>query len=234
MILGYLLLVVMPILVVGYIVWDHKRKMAERKAASAGRLHELLGAAAPYVTGTQAARTPVTPAAASFPVPDTAAPAPLTAAPEAVPAAALYAVRERVLSPPQTLLYYLLRTGMPDHVVLARVTLASLLDPGPALAGFARDEQVRRLSALTVDFVVADKSMRPVAVIELATRDSGTAAQTDRAAARTRLAAAGVRYLELEPTGLPRKDAIRALVLGEPNDAHPSRAATASSPVEPL
>lgn len=233
MVLGYILLIVMPIVVVAYIVWDHRRKMAEREAASAGRLQELLGVAAlPQLAEREGLRAPVSAASAA---PATAVPS-AASLPQsaAVPAAPLYAARERVLSSPQTLLYYLLRTGLPDHVILARVTLASLLEAGPGLEGVAREEQTRRLSALTVDFVVADKGMRPVTVIDLAAHGIGGAAQADRAATRTRLAAAGVRYLELEPTALPRKDAIRAVVLDETDSTNAPRAATAASPVEPV
>jgi len=129
-------------------------------------------------------------------------------------AAPLYAVRERVLSVPQTLLYYLLKTGLPDYVILARVSLAAVLEAGPGLTGFAREEQIRRLSAITVDFVVSDNRMQPIAVIELEMADEGSAARADRESARLRLAAAGVRYLEVNPRAMPRKDAIRALVLG--------------------
>jgi hypothetical protein len=140
----------------------------------------------------------------------------LTPRTETVPdAASLYARRERVLNPAQTLVYLLLRTGLPDHVVFARVALASILEAGPGLSGFARDEQARRLAALTVDFVVADRNMRPLAVVELAADDQGSVAQTDRASARTRLAAAGVRYVELDTRALPRKDGIRVAVLGD-------------------
>jgi hypothetical protein len=76
--------------------------------------------------------------------------------------------------------------------------------------------------------------MRPVTVIDLAAHGIGGAAQADRAATRTRLAAAGVRYLELEPTALPRKDAIRAVVLDETDGANAPHAASAASPVEPV
>ena len=57
--------------------------------------------------------------------------------------------------------------------------------------------------------------MRPLAVVELAAPDQGSVAQTDRASARTRLTAAGVRYVELDARALPRKDGIRAAVLGD-------------------
>lgn len=215
---GYLLLVLIPIAAIAYVVWDYKRKIAARAAASSGRLNELLGTAAHVQVPTPA------PARASTPVDASVTLSPRAIPSDASPPAPLYASRERVLDPPQTLVYYLLKTGMPDHVVLARVSLASILQAGPGLSGVPREEQTRRLAALTVDFVVADKSMRPVAVIELAASDQGSsAAQADRDSARTRLAAAGVRYLELDARALPRKDTMRSLVL-DGDTAHESAA----------
>lgn len=227
-IFGYLLLVLIPVGAILYLIWNHKRRMAERNVAAAGRLHELLGTVA-QTEKPRAADTPVaqfTPVAAP---PAAIAPDSSATQPAAASAPALYAVRKRVLSPPQTLLYYLLRTGLPDHLILPRVTLAALLDTGPALVGFARDEQLRRLATLTVDFAVVDKNMQPVVVIELAAPDSGGAAQADRDAARTRLDAAGVKYIELDPAALPRKDALRALVLDTPAAAKTPGAAPAES-----
>ena len=203
MIFGYLLLALVPVAAIAYIIWDHRRKVAARNAESAGRLHELLSVTA----------QPQHDHGAASSAEATAPPAALRAEPP--PSAPLYATRDRLLTPPQTLLYYLLRTGLPDHVVFARMTLASILEAGPGLSGFAREEQLRRLAALTVDFVVSDKNMQPVAVVELAAHGPGSAAQADRDSARTRLVAAGVRYVELDPKQLPRKDAMRAVVLGD-------------------
>jgi len=208
---GYLLMILLPVAAIAYIIWDHKRKAAQRDVASAERMHELLGAIAhvpaePTATRSSDARTVAAPTLAPAIQKTVPAPREETAAP-------LYAVRERVLSAPQTLLYYLLRTGLPEHVILARVSLAAILEVGPGLTGFAREEQIRRLCAITVDFLVSDTRMQPLAVIELETRDEGGAALADRESARTRLAAAGVRYLEVDPRAMPRKEALRALVL---------------------
>ena len=227
MIFGYLLLVLIPVAAIAYLIWNHKRRMAERNVASAGRLHEILGTVAqPELT--RAGDRPAAPAAPPADAPPPSAMPEASATPAAAATApALYAVRKRVLSPPQTLLYYLLKTGLPDHLILPRVTLAALLDTGPALNGFAREEQVRRLASLTVDFAVVDKNMQPVVVIELAAPDSGGAAQADRDATRSRLDAAGVKYIELDPAALPRKDALRALVLDTPAAADAPRTASA-------
>lgn len=218
LIFGYLLLVLIPVGAIAIIIWNHKRRAAALDMASAGRMHELIGVAEavrrapdPELNPDGSKRPDVAPGLAA------AAVSAIPFAPPEVQAATsqpLYKSRDRVLSAPQTLLYYLLRTGLPDHVVFARVPLSALLEAGPGLSGFARDEQARRLAAINVDFLVADKSMRPVTVVELSALIEGSAAQADRESARERLSAAGVRHLEIDPRAMPRKEAIRALVLG--------------------
>ena len=193
--LAYIVLFLLPILAIGYIVWDHKRKRASREAAAAGRIEEILA----VVT------QPTPPEAATSPAAESSG----------ASAPASYAIRERLLSPPQTLLYYLLRTSLADHNVFAQTPVAAVLEPGAGLAAYAREEQARIFARHVVDFVVTDKATRPVAVLKLIA--PGDASQGDLSLMRTWFAAVGVRYVELDPTALPRKEAMRAVVLGEPN-----------------
>lgn len=208
MLLGYLLLVLIPVAALAVVVWHFKRRTRAREAAAAERLQALLGSVrqlprtdipATGADGVSRASTPAQPAAASV------------SAPAAPP---LYDMRERVLTPAQTLVYFLLRTGLPEHVVFARISLAAILETGAGLSGVAREEQARRLAALTIDFVVCDRAMRPVAAIALVEPEEGSLARADRESSRTRLAAAGMRLIELDAASLPRKDALRTLVLG--------------------
>ena len=192
MIAVYVMLALLPIAAVAYIVWDHKRKAAAREAASAGRMEELLGVAqhAPRAEPTEP-----------------------SLAHEPAPPAATFVLRERFMSPPQTLLYYLLKTGLPDCLVLAQVPVAALLDPSPTLAAYAREEQARTFARHIVDFAILDRSTRPLAVVNLlAGADASRAASLQM---KTWMVAAGVRYVELDATALPRKEAVRGLVLGE-------------------
>ena len=191
----YLLLLVVPIGGIYYLVWDHKRKVAEREAESAARLQAILSATKELPLPGEAQP------AASF---NSALQVPSTPPP--------YLVRERLLSPPHTLVYLLLRTGLPEYAVFAHVLLDAVLEAGAGASAYVRNEQMRRLVSHTVDFVVTDKSMRPVAVVELMgeRQDEGPAAH------RLWLASAGLRYIALEAGALPRKEALRALVLGEP------------------
>jgi hypothetical protein len=206
LIFAYVLLVLLPILGVAYIIWDHRRKAAELEAASAGRLEELL------VVATHAPRADVSDEEA----------APAAAGAEPPTPAASFALRDKFLSAPQTLLYYLLKTGLPEHLVFAQVPVASLLEPAASLAPYAREEQARMFARHVVDFAIFDKTTRPVAVINFA-----AALDTPRAATaqmKAWFAAADLRYLEVDATALPRKDALRALVLDEHSPAAGSEA----------
>ena len=208
----FLVLVLVPAAVIAYLVWDHRRRAADRAAASATRLHSILTA----------------PAAPSLvPSAEGAVSAELQSEPRtAAPLNLSYEARERLLTPPQALLYYLLKTGLPDHLIFAQVALPAVLGPSPALSGFARDEQTRRLAAHALDFVVCDRSMKPVAVVEVAHRDPQQEAGHSR---KSWLLASGLRYVELPSDALPRREAMRALVLGE--SAAPGNLATgAASP----
>jgi hypothetical protein len=200
----YLLLFLVPIGIGAYLVWDHKRKVAEREAASAERLNALLAAAPHIPTPTQ---TPLQKADVSAPMVETIA---ATASP--APPAASYVVRERILSPPETLLYYLLKTGLPECHVFAHVALRAVLDAAPSLSGYARNDHERRVTMHAVDFLVCDRSLRPMAVVELERIDepNGTAG-----ARQSWIGSAGLRYLTLPAKALPKKEALRALVLGE-------------------
>lgn len=208
----YLLLVLLPVVAIGYIVWDYRRKTASRQALSAGRMEELLGVAihAP-------------PPESPLPIPAPPAASFETKATPPVP----YVMRDRLLTPPQTLLYYLLKTGMPDHVIFAQTPVGAVLDPGSGLAAYAREEQARIFARHVVDFVIADKSTHPVAVVKLTS--GGETQQGALVLMRTWFAAAGVRYVELDATALPRKESVRALVLGEADQQNSGAANTALS-----
>ena len=195
MIVAYVFLALLPIAAIAYIVWDHKRKVASREAASSGRMEELL------VVAQHGPRAdPIEPRLGQAPA-------------DAAPPPPTFVLRERLMSAPQTLLYYLLKTGLPDYLVLAQVPVGSLLDPAPTLAAYAREEQARMFARHIVDFAILDRSTRPLAVVNLA--DAGDASRAVSTQMKTWMSAAGVRYVELDSAALPRKEAVRALVLGE-------------------
>ena len=124
--------------------------------------------------------------------------------------------RSRFLGQRETLVYLLLKTGMPDHQIFAGVTLASVISvPG---VGFDREQQLRRLSAYLLDFVVCDRNMRIIAVVDMEAPGSADATGMERYKSDC-LTAAGVRLVRINPMSLPPRDAIRGLILGGPDAA---------------
>ena len=175
--------------ILGILIWDYQRKAARRDAASQERFDRIFKAKAPLADVTGSAGMPVE-----------AAPLPKVAA---------FSSRERFLAPPQNLVYLLLRTGLPDHAVFANVTLASVITVPEG--GADREQRLRRLSACVLDFVVCDREMRVIAVVDLDRQGAADPAGQERYKSDC-LAAAGVRRVILNPRTLPSRDAVRALV----------------------
>lgn len=191
-----MLLALLPIAAVWWIAWEHRRQAARREAQSAGRMEELLGVA-----------MHAAPAVAEAPAAD----APAAVASDGTPPLP-YMLRSRLLSPPQTVLYYLLKIALPDYVVFAQMSVSSVLDCAPSVAAYAREEQARIFARHVIDFVIADKSTYVVAVVKLV--HSGEIPHSVLSSLRTWFAAADVRYVELDAAQLPRKESVRELVLG--------------------
>jgi hypothetical protein len=195
---AYLLLLLIPVFVIVYVLWDYRRRTAQRDEATAERLQDVILVAAKGPRTAHGRAGNATPALADI---------------KAGPPIISYVRRDRLLSPPQTLLYYLLRSELPDHLVFAQMTLSSVLDTAPGVAEHARSEMARRLADHRVDFVICDRRMHPVAVLKLQSSPDGTS--NELSSAQRWLDEAGVRYVEIDARALPRKEALRALALGE-------------------
>lgn len=182
--------------IVAYCVWEYRRKAAERAAASMERFSQMFEAKA------SAAPAPpkVIPVAAERAVPG-APPAKVSA---------LHG-RERFLGKAETLLYYLLKTGIPGHEVFANVTLATVIEGSGG--GFEQEQQLRNLSQCRLDFVVCDKNMRVVAAVELEAPGGADAAGAQRFKSDS-LRTAGVRLIRINLKALPRREEMRILVCG--------------------
>ena len=189
---------------IGFVVWYSRKKFAEREAASKARLERLLRAPAQPAAPAELAPTPT----AASPSASVAVPTPAKA-PAAMPA------RERFLGQAETLLYYLLKTGLPGFEVFAYVSLASVISASGS--GHEREQQLRRLAQYRLDFVVCDKSMRIIAVVELDTAVAAMGAGEQQFKADC-LKRAGIRLVRVNPAALPKRDQIRALV-GAPGPA---------------
>jgi hypothetical protein len=185
---------------VAFAIWNYRRKAAASKAASEARFEQMFKAKAaagaasdlPVVSRPEAATraTPMVQAAASISPP-----------------------KDRFLGQSETLIYYLLKTGVPDHEVFANTTLASVV--GAPGNGRDREQQVRRLSQYQLDFVICDKSMRVVAVVEVESA-AGAGTAGDQSFKSDILRQAGIRVVRVNPAAPPRREQIRALIGGEP------------------
>jgi len=198
----YLFLLVAAGIIV-FVVWSSRKQIAAREAASKARLERML-------------RAPVQPVAPAEPAPTAAAASPSApsvslAVPAPAKAPAAVPVRVRFLGQAETLLYYLLKTGFPDYEVFANVSLASVISASGS--GHEREQQLRRLAQYRLDFVVCDKSMRILAVVEMDSAVAAVGAGEQQFKADC-LKRAGIRLVRVNPAALPKREQIRALVGG--------------------
>ena len=180
------LLVLAPFIAIPLLWWNYRRKLAQKEELSGLRWEWLVNTAA----------------AGEGPAVDVPA-----AAPE-------YRRRERLLDPGQTLVYLLLKQGMPDHEILVNVALADLLE-SPAGNGDAVAGQPQRLPAQhRVDFVVCSKAMQPVVAVDLLAAEPPAALTMAPDFKSQCLHRAGIRHVRLIRGALPARQDIRACVLG--------------------
>jgi hypothetical protein len=190
--------------IVGLFLWDYRKKTARREAASKERFEQI------FKSRTRAA------APQTVPVTVSVSPAAAPARPAEATGSPGFTLKERFLGPPQTLVYLLLKAAMPDHGVFPNVTLASIVSvPG---RGMEHDQQ-RRLSTCLLDFVICDRDMHIVAVLELEVMNGAEAPGMERDKLDC-LRAAGVRRIVLNPKSLPSRDALRNRVMGGVDGPH--------------
>jgi Protein of unknown function (DUF2726) len=182
------------VVVVAVFIWDFRRKAARREAASRERYERIFQN-----------KTRPAPDSVADPIPGVVAAPPSSSPPEPYP----NRVRERFLGRAESLVYYLLKAGLPEHEVFANVSLATVV--GATGEGAERELQLRRLSLHTLDFVVCDKTMRIVAVVEV---EKPAAEDLPRRFRADTLKAAGVCRVSINPAALPARDAIRGLIAG--------------------
>ena len=194
---------------IAYFVWDFRRKAAAREAATKKRFEEMF-LARPAPVPPPGTSPPVVPA--SGVVPETRVPAVAVVPETKAPAvAAAPSARDRFLGQRETLLYRLLKAGIPDHEIFANVALASVASGG-------NEQEARRLAQHRLDFVVCDKGMRVVAAVEFEPA-GGAQAIGDQRFKADFLKAAGINLVRINPAALPRRDEIRGLVCGQSSPA---------------
>jgi len=197
------LLVLAPFIAIPILWWSYRNKVRQQESESGARWERFASAAkADGLDGATAAAAKVPVSAAGMVAAAAAATTPQ------------FARRARTLDAVQTVLYYLLKNALPDHEVMPQLTLARVLDVPADVAGAEREQRLRGLAQHAVDFVVCSKTMQVVAVIDLLDQ-APPAALTSATDFKSRcLAQAGIRHVRLTRTALPKRDAVRALVLG--------------------
>lgn len=183
--LGYLLLALVPAAAVAYIVWAHRKRTAERAAVSSRRFAEMFGT--PSATK---------PAAAAVP------------AAESAPAA-LCTRRETLLDARRFALFRSLSVALSGYQVCPHVTLTALVELPATLQGRDREQRLRALGQNAIDFVICDTDVRPLAAVDL---EAGASAES--LIKSEYLAAAGIRYLRLQPDVSIEPAEIRRRILG--------------------
>jgi len=133
---------------------------------------------------------------------------PAASVPEPVTA---FTRKPRLMPQSTSLLYYVFRTGLPDHEIFAGVALEDVLDvPAPAPAG-QRDQLLRKLAGQRLDLVVCTRQLEVVAAVFV----SGAAATAECEEFATQcLQAAGIRVVRIDPAAPPRHQHVHALVYG--------------------
>ena len=133
------------------------------------------------------------------------------AAPVVAPASAEFSKKQRLLPQPIALLYYVFRTGLPDHEIFAGLGLSDVLDATPALSGASREQMQRKLAQQRLALVVCTKQLEVVAAVLVRNPAQGPPAQDEQFATRC-LQAAGIRVLSVDPAAPPRHHQVHALI----------------------
>jgi hypothetical protein len=136
-----------------------------------------------------------------------------TAAPVAPAVGGGFRKKPRLLPSSTALLYYVFRTGLPDHEIFTGLTVADVLDAGPA-SSMTEPEQLRKLLAQRLDLVVCTKQLEVVAGVVIGAGADGVSGSGVDFIANS-LQAAGIRMVRIDPAAAPRHHQVRGLVYGE-------------------
>jgi hypothetical protein len=182
---------------IAWVIWSYHQKQQKREAEQARRFNVLLA---------NAQLKPGPPAAASG----------VNAATVARSATPLpgYSKKQRLLPQAQALLYYVFRTGLPEHEIFANLRLADLVELG-SRRGYEREHKALRLARERLDFVICTKQLEVVAAILLDTDAAPDGTQAgDARFAEECLHSAGIRLVRINPAAPPRHHEVRNLIYG--------------------
>ena len=128
----------------------------------------------------------------------------------------LYLLRTRFLSKAENVVYLLLKAAFPRHEIFARVRLADVLQVKIGPQGMERLRAFRKIANQHVGFVVCDRDMTIVAIIDAKEPEQvqNPRDQKLEIIKQRCLQAAQVKYICVYPPTLPRYRELRTQVLG--------------------
>ena len=132
----------------------------------------------------------------------------------------LYLLRPRFLSKGENVVYLLLKAAFPRHEIFARVRLDDVLQVKIGPQGMERLRAFRKIANQNVGFVVCDRDMTIVAIIDAKEPEEvqNPRDQKLEIIKQRCLQAAQVKYLCVYPPTLPRYRELREQVLGPAAD----------------
>jgi hypothetical protein len=132
----------------------------------------------------------------------------------------LYLLRPRFLTKAESVVYLLLKAAFPRHEIFARIRLADVLQVKIGPQGMERLRAFRKIANQHVGFVVCDRDMTIVAIVDSKEPDQviNPRDQKLEIIKQRCLQAAQVKYLCVYPPQLPRYRELREQILGPAGD----------------
>jgi hypothetical protein len=132
----------------------------------------------------------------------------------------LYLLRQRFLSKAESVVHLLLKAAFPRHEIFAKVRLSDVLHVKIGPQGMERLRAFRKIANQHVGFVVCDRDMTIVAVVDSREPDAVVNPRDQKLEIIKQrcLQAAQVKYICIYPPRLPRYRELRDQVLGPSPD----------------
>lgn len=132
----------------------------------------------------------------------------------------LYLLRPRFLTKAESVVYLLLKAAFPRHEIFAKIRLADVLQVKIGPQGMERLRAFRKIANQHVGFVVCDKDMTIVAIVDAKEPEQVTNPRDQKLEIIKQrcLQAAQVKYIAIYPPQLPRYRELREQVLGPAAD----------------
>ncbi len=132
----------------------------------------------------------------------------------------LYLLRPRFLTKAESVVFLLLKAAFPRHEIFARVRLSDVLQVKIGPQGMERLRAFRKIANQHVGFVICDRGMSIVAIVDSREPDAVTNPRDQKLEMIKQrcLRAAQVKYICVYPPQLPRYRELRDQILGPTAD----------------